>query len=98
MAKRARSQEIPGAPQEHPDLVAWAQAVNAAQLTEQTAKEAQDYLSQYRHLGWAARREVGLRLAAVVASQVSPPPPATIAPLDILATAVAAWRRQLGIG
>src|SRR5215467_2950298 len=81
-----------------PDLLAWAQVLDGSRLSEQTVKRAEEYLREYRQMHWAASREVGFRLASVVSSEVSPPPPLTIAPLDIIATAVAVRRKQLGIG
>jgi hypothetical protein len=80
-----------------PDLLAWAQAVDATQLSEKTAKQAERYLRDYRHMNFLARREYGLRLRTAVEYQVRPPPPASIAALDIAATVLSARRRQLGI-
>jgi hypothetical protein len=79
-------------------LTAWAQVVDASRLSERTAKQAEDYLRDYRRMNAIARHEIAFRLVSVIQTQVSPPPPAQIAPLDILATVVAARRRQLGIG
>jgi len=45
-----------------------------------------------------ARRESALRLRSVIEAQVSPPPPATVASMDVIAVAVSARRKQLGIG
>ena len=81
-----------------PTLVAWAEAVDVSRLSDQTVKQAERFLRDYRHLNYLARREYGLRLRTAVESQVSPPPPATIAVLDIAATVVSVRRRQLGIG
>jgi hypothetical protein len=44
-----------------------------------------------------ARQEEAFRLLAVIQAQVSPPPPITIHPLDVIATVLAVRRQQLGI-
>jgi hypothetical protein len=81
-----------------PALLAWAQAVDVSRLSDQTVKGAERYLRDYRRMNVFARREIGLRLRSAIEGQVSPPPPASVASLDVLATAVSAWRKQLGIG
>lgn len=81
-----------------PHLVAWAQAVDVSRLSQRTVKEAEDYLREYRRMNAFARHEVAFRLTSAVETQVSPPPPADVAPLDILATVLAVRRKQLGIG
>jgi hypothetical protein len=83
---------------ERPDLVAWAQAVNASMLSADTVKEAEDFLRQYDRLNIRTRREFSFRLVAQIERQVSPPPPLSLRPLDIISTALEARRRQLGIG
>jgi hypothetical protein len=81
-----------------PTLVAWAEAVDVSRLSDQTVKQAERFLRDYRHLNYLARREYGLRLRALIERQVSPPPPASIAVLDIAATVLSVRRKQLGIG
>ena len=81
-----------------PALLAWAQAVDASQLSEKTVKQAENYLRDYRHMNYLARREFGFRLRSVIEAQVSPSPPSSVASLDVIATALSARRRQLGIG
>jgi len=81
-----------------PALLAWAQAVDVSRLSERTVKDAERYLQDHRRMNAIARREVGFRLRSVIEGQVSPPPPATVASLDVIATAVSAWRKHLGIG
>jgi hypothetical protein len=80
-----------------PELAAWAQAVDATRLSDRTAKEAERYLRDYRGLHSALRREFGFRLCAAIAAQVSPPPPETVAPLDVMAVVLSARRKQLGL-
>lgn len=96
--KRALQQAAASADAFPPDLVAWAEVVDASRLSDKTAEEAENYLRDYRHIIGFARHEIAFRLVSVVAIQVSPPPPADVHPLDILATVLAARRRQLGIG
>jgi hypothetical protein len=81
-----------------PTLLAWAQSVDASKLSEKTVKQGEDYLRDYRHMNYLARREFGFRLRSVIEAQVSPPPPSSVASLDVIATALSARRRQLGIG
>jgi len=45
-----------------------------------------------------ARRESALRLRSAIEAQVSPPPPATVANMDVIAAVLSARRKQLGIG
>jgi hypothetical protein len=95
---RARRRAMPAPDPVSPDLRDWAQDVDASRLSDETAKDAEEYLRQYRHMNAFARHEVALRLVSAIESQVSPPPPLSLAPLDILATVTAARRKQLGIG
>jgi len=82
-----------------PELLAWAQALDASQLSDRTVKEAERFLRDYRHMmNLGARRESALRLRSVIEAQVSPSPPATIASVDVIAVALSARRKQLGIG
>ncbi|MGN6796415.1 MAG: hypothetical protein ACTHJW_28855 [Streptosporangiaceae bacterium] len=82
---------------ERPDLVAWAAALDASRLTDDTAKEAAEYLQRYQTMHPMTRTEFGLRLVAQIEQQVSPPPPLSLRPADIIVTALEARRRQLGI-
>jgi hypothetical protein len=81
-----------------PTLLAWAQAVDASRLSEQTVKGAERYLQDYRRMNVFTRREAGLRLRVAIEGQVRPPPPASVASLDVIATALSAWHDQLGVG
>jgi hypothetical protein len=83
---------------ERPDLVAWAAAVDASRLSDDTVLEAEDYLRRYQSLNAYTRREFGFRLVAQIERQVSPPPPLSLRPLDIISAALSARRRQLGVG
>jgi hypothetical protein len=81
-----------------PSLLAWAQAVDVSRLSDRTVRQAERYLRGYRHMTLADRKEWGFSLVAAVEAQVSPPPPADAFPADVLATVLAARRKQLGIG
>jgi len=82
-----------------PELLAWADAVDATSLSERTIKEAERFLREYRHMtSLGARREIALRLRTVIEAQVRPPPPATISSMDVIATVLSARRKQLGLG
>ncbi len=76
-----------------PPLAGWAQVLELSRLSDRDAEAASSYLRRFRDLRPAARDELGLRLAAAVASQVSPPPPPGTPPAAFLA-AVLAVRRQ----
>jgi hypothetical protein len=80
------------------DLVAWAQVVDASGLSEKTVQDTEEFLRTYRRMTEFAREELAFRLVAAVETQVNPPPPRDVAPLDILATVLSVRRRQLGIG
>jgi hypothetical protein len=82
-----------------PELLAWAEALDTSRLSERTVKQAERFLRDYRHMtNLGARRESALRLRSVIEAQVSPPPPATVANTDVIAAALSARRKQLGIG
>ncbi len=88
----------PGLDEVQPDLLAWAQALDVSRLSDRTFRQVEDFLRTYRHMNLGARQEQAWRLAAVVEAQVSPPPPISVHPMDVLATVLAARRKQLGIG
>ena len=76
-----------------PPLLGWAQVAEMSRLSDQNAEAASSYLRRLYELRPAARDELGLRIAAAVASQVSPPPPPDTPPWAYLA-AVLAIRRD----
>jgi flavodoxin len=76
---------------DHP-LVAWAAAVDVSRLSDRTARAIESYLQTYRRMSADARGELAFRLVSAVTAQVSPPPPLSIAPLDIFAAVLAARR------
>ena len=58
-----------------PPLAAWAASAELSRLPDDIAATARSYLSRYWELSPPARAEFGRRLAAQVATLVSPPPP-----------------------
>jgi uncharacterized RDD family membrane protein YckC len=76
-----------------PPLAGWAQSVQIDGLSAQAAEAAASYLRRFAELTPQARDALGARLAATVAAQVSPPPPAGTPPAAYL-SAVLAVRRQ----
>jgi uncharacterized RDD family membrane protein YckC len=77
-----------------PALVTWAASLELASLRDDTAETARQYLSRFAQLTPAARAELGTRLAAAVAAQVSPPPPAGTPAADYLAAVLAERSRR----
>jgi hypothetical protein len=83
--------------QPSPELLAWAAALDVTSLSDKTAKAAERFLRDYRHMTTlGARRESALRLRAAIEAQVSPPPPATVSSMDVIATVISARRKILG--
>jgi hypothetical protein len=76
------------------DLRAWAQVLDVSRITDDTARSVEWYLRKYRRLPWFSRREISYRLVSIIAAQVTPPPPLSINPLDIMATVLSARRAQ----
>ena len=76
-----------------PQLLDWAQHLEVSRLSDQTAAAANSFLRRYYDLRPAARDQLGMQLAAAVAAQVSPLPPAGTDPAAYLA-AVLAVRRE----
>jgi hypothetical protein len=81
-----------------PDLLEWANALDATSLSAQTVKDGERFLRDYRKISIPARREIGFRLRSKVEAQVRPRPPVALGNMDVIATALAARRRQLGLG
>ena len=88
---------VPGPDAARPDLLVWAQEVDVSRLSDRTVHWAKDYLRRYRRMNLGARQEEAFRLLSVIQTQVSPPPPAGIHPMDVIATVLAVRRQQLGI-
>lgn len=81
-----------------PDLLAWAQVLDVSRLSDTNVRWAEDYLRRYRRMILGSSREEAHRLLAVIETQVSPPPPPAVHPLDVIATVLAVRRQQLGLG
>jgi uncharacterized RDD family membrane protein YckC len=89
-----RRQELPGVfAVVPPPLAGWAAVLELSGLRDQTAEDAGSFLRRFRELTPAAAEELGRRIAAEVAAQVTPPPPQGTPPAALLA-AVLAVRRQ----
>jgi hypothetical protein len=91
-----RRQWVPGSRNVSPQLQAWASVVDVSGISDQVAAEIDRFLRSYRFMYWYSRREIGFRLVSVVRSQVSPPPPEFINPLDVLATVLTLRERLQG--
>ncbi len=90
--------QTPAGPQgPSPDLLAWSQVVDVSRVTEHTAKAAEEYLRDYVRMTRLAGREYGLRLVSLLETQISPPPPLSLRPSEIVATVLAVRRKQLGV-
>ncbi len=89
-ARRALPTEFAAVP---PPLADWAQLLQVATLSDQTAEAAGSYLRRFTELSPQARDALGVRLANAVAAQVSPPPPLGTPPAAYL-SAVLAVRRD----
>jgi uncharacterized RDD family membrane protein YckC len=76
-----------------PPLAAWAASAELSRLPDDTAAMARSYLSRYWELSPPAREEFGRRIAAQVATLISPPPPYGTPPAAFL-SAVLVERRS----
>lgn len=98
--KRQRDLALPGlegGPEEVPlALREWSQALDVSRVTPHTVREAEYYLRHYRRMMPTSRHEASFRMMAILAVQVSPPPPLSIAPLDAVGTVLRAVRERGG--
>ena len=85
---------IAQAPMLPPALAGWAASLELSGLSDTTAETARLYLSRYYDFTPAARAEHGQQLAAAVAAQVSPAPPAGTTPPDYLCAVLAERRTR----
>jgi hypothetical protein len=95
---RSHPSPSPGPELVWPSLETWASALDATLLSEQTVNEAERFLQAYRRMTLPVRHAGALRLREAIAAQVTPPPPVTVTSMDVIATALSARRRQLGLG
>ncbi|HEY1914196.1 MAG TPA: RDD family protein [Streptosporangiaceae bacterium] len=72
-----------------PELAVWAGSLELSGLPDELAAAARGYLGRYWELTPAAQQEIGRRIAADVASRVSPPPPLGVPPVAYLAAVIA---------
>ncbi|HEY7146687.1 MAG TPA: RDD family protein [Streptosporangiaceae bacterium] len=75
-------------------LLGWAQHLELSGLTDQAADDASSYLRRYHELTPAASWELGHRIAATVAAQVTPAPPPGTPPADFLSAVLAVRRNR----
>jgi hypothetical protein len=77
-----------------PPLADWAQVVQVARLSDQTAEAASSYLRRFAELSPQARDALGIQLANAVAAEVSPLPPAGTPPAAYLSAVLAVRRAR----
>lgn len=95
--RRRAPSPSPSPEQVSPELLAWADALDATLLSDRTVRDAERFLRDYRHMmDLGARRETALRLRHAIEAQVRPPPPATTSNMDVIAAVLSARRKQLG--
>jgi hypothetical protein len=82
-----------------PSLLAWAEALDATRLSDDTVVSSERFLRDYRRMGnLRVRREIALGLRSAITAEVSPRPPVSASSMDVIATAISVRRRQLGLG
>lgn len=77
-----------------PMLAGWAASLELSGLPDETAAMARSYLARFWELTPPAREEFGRRIAAEVASRISPPPPPGTPPAAYLSAVVAERRAR----
>jgi len=77
-----------------PPLAGWAQVVQVATLSDETAEAASSYLRRFGELNPQARDVLGVQLANAVARQVSPLPPSGTPPAAYLSAILAVRRAR----
>jgi uncharacterized RDD family membrane protein YckC len=77
-----------------PPLAAWAEVLQVARLSDQTAEAAGSYLRRFAELSPQARDALGIQLANAVAAEVSPLPPAGTPPAAYLSAVLAVRRAR----
>ena len=81
-----------------PPLADWAQVVQVAWLSDQTAEAASSYLRRFAELSPQARDSLGIQLANAVAAEVSPLPPPGTPPAAYLSAVLAVRRAREQLG
>ena len=81
-----------------PPLADWAQVVQVARLSDQTAEAASSYLRRFAELSPQARDALGIQLANAVAAEVSPLPPPGTPPAAYLSAVLAVRRAREQVG
>lgn len=88
----AGSGQVPAA------LTEWSQSLDVSRVTRHTIREAEYYLRHYRRMMPSGRHEASFRMMAMLAEQVTPPPPLSVAPLDAVGAVLRAVRGRGGTG
>jgi uncharacterized RDD family membrane protein YckC len=77
-----------------PALAWWASTLQLSGLRPETAQMARQFLSREAQLNPQVRQQMGYRIAADVAAQISPPPPPGVPPQHVLAAVLAERHRR----
>jgi uncharacterized RDD family membrane protein YckC len=77
-----------------PPLADWAQTLQLSGLQDHTAEQAASYLRRVWELSPTARDQLGQQIAAAVAGQVTPPPPAGTPVVPFLSAVLAVRRHR----
>ncbi|MEJ2859581.1 RDD family protein [Actinomycetospora flava] len=85
---------LPGLPPADPALAAWAQRCELADLPDDLALAARQFLVRAGQLAAPMRAQLGTRLAADVAARVAPPPPPGTPPEAYLLAVLGERRRR----
>jgi uncharacterized RDD family membrane protein YckC len=77
-----------------PGLETWARSLELSGLSDELATSARRYLTRWAELAPEVQHAMGARIAANVASCVTPPPPPNLPPYPYLAAVLAERRRR----
>ncbi|WP_225878582.1 RDD family protein [Spongiactinospora rosea] len=80
-----------------PQLAAWATGLELSALPGEVASTARQYLVRFHQLAPQIQHEMGMRIAAQVATFVSPPPPPQVPPHAYLSAVLAERHRREGM-
>ncbi|BBY58075.1 RDD family protein [Mycolicibacterium sarraceniae] len=89
-----RGPKLPPPPVMPPSLSWWASSLELSALTPEQAELARQFLSRATQLTPEVRNDMAYRIAADIASRVSPPPPPGVPPHYVLAAVLAERHRR----